>query len=66
MKKSDWQPHVDDAYDLILALRGGHPEKCDHCGVLFTEDNVANPAEAGQWICYACMCIEMGWEAPKT
>lgn len=40
--------------DLILALRGGEPDKCDWCGNVFEEGDRFFPEEAGEWVCAAC------------
>lgn len=38
--------------DLIIALRGRHPDNCDWCSKPLGNHPV--PEEAGQWICRDC------------
>lgn len=40
--------------EIIAALRGGHPEKCDFCGEPFTDKRQPVPEEAGDWACTEC------------
>ena len=46
------------ARDLIVALRGGVPSKCDFCGSEVPE-SLLEPEEAGEWVCHTCM---LRWE----
>jgi hypothetical protein len=40
--------------DLIAALRGGYPEKCDFCEQAYTPERHPVPEEAGLWACSVC------------
>jgi hypothetical protein len=40
--------------DVIIALRGGIPEKCDFCGKQ-TPPEQMHPEEAGEWACETCL-----------
>ncbi len=40
--------------ELIIALRGGVPSKCDFCGKV-TESSKLHPEEAGAWVCIECL-----------
>lgn len=40
--------------ELIIALRGGVPEKCDFCDQPYTDQRYPVPEEAGQWACIEC------------
>ncbi len=40
--------------ELIVALRGGVPPRCDFCREEFPEEEL-HPEEAGQWICVGCI-----------
>lgn len=43
------------AFDLIVDLRGGLPEKCDFCGQPFVpKQRWPIPEEAGEWACNEC------------
>ena len=42
-----------DARELLIALRGGVPLKCDFCGKE-TEPDKLEPEEAGAWVCWEC------------
>jgi hypothetical protein len=42
------------AFELIVALRGGLPMKCDFCLQPFTDERYPIPEEAGLWACRAC------------
>lgn len=44
--------------DLIIALRGGIPAKCDFCGKETPPERM-DPEEGGEWVCYDC---EERWE----
>lgn len=54
----------DDApamgWELIAALRGGVPERCDFCDRLYTAERYPVPEEAGLWACIECW---NHWEA---
>jgi hypothetical protein len=41
------------ARELLLALRGNPPSKCDWCGKECPPDEL-HPEEAGQWVCLKC------------
>jgi ribosomal protein L37AE/L43A len=43
------------AFNLIVGLRGGLPEKCDFCDQPFTERRYPVPEEAGEWTCSECV-----------
>jgi hypothetical protein len=58
------------AFELIVSLRGGLPEKCDFCGQPFDYDALRTaqaspsgvgqlrwpvPEEAGEWTCSECL-----------
>jgi ribosomal protein L37AE/L43A len=43
------------AFDLIVSLRGGLPERCDFCKKPYTEDRYPIPEEAGEWTCNECV-----------
>jgi hypothetical protein len=43
------------AFDLIVGLRGGLPEKCDFCDQPFTTERHPVPEEAGEWTCSECV-----------
>jgi len=43
------------AFDFIVSLRGGLPEKCDFCGQKFTRERYPIPEEAGEWTCSECL-----------
>lgn len=47
-----------DARELIVALRGGVPAKCDFCQQEVEPENL-HPEEAGEWACIECI---MRWE----
>jgi len=43
------------AFDFIVALRGGFPEKCDFCQQPYIEHvRWPVPEEAGEWACNEC------------
>lgn len=42
------------ARELIEAIRGGVPAKCDFCGKE-TEPEMLEPEEAGAWVCHECL-----------
>jgi hypothetical protein len=42
------------AFQLIADIRGGLPERCDFCGLAYTEGRYAIPEEAGEWACNHC------------
>jgi len=44
-----------DTFDLLVALRGGLPERCDFCGKPYNEDRNPEPEEAGEWACSECV-----------
>lgn len=48
---SDEEP---TARELIEAIRGGVPSKCDFCGSE-TEPHDLHPEEAGEWACITCI-----------
>jgi len=41
--------------ELIVAMRGGIPDRCDFCDQPFTEANYPTPEEAGEWACIECV-----------
>jgi hypothetical protein len=43
-----------NTFDLIVALRGGLPEKCDFCGLPYGDGRYPVPEEAGDWSCNEC------------
>ena len=43
------------AFDLIVWLRGGLPEKCDFCDQPFNERRYPVPEEGGEWTCSECL-----------
>lgn len=43
-----------DARDLIVALRGGVPTKCDFCLEERAPEDM-HPEEAGEWACIYCI-----------
>jgi len=49
-----------DAYEMIVALRGGLPIHCDFCGEEIPENELPIPEEAGAWACRRCWDY---WEA---
>lgn len=42
-------------FDLIVALRGGVPERCDFCGQPYDAKRHPEPEEAGEWACTECV-----------
>ena len=44
----------DEVKALVIALRGGLPEKCDFCGKETAEPDL-HPEEAGAWACTDCL-----------
>jgi hypothetical protein len=52
----------DAAFNLIVDLRGGLPEKCDFCHEPFTEQRYPVPEEAGDWACSDCVKL---WETEE-
>jgi len=40
--------------DLLIAIRGGLPEKCDFCGLPYDKNRWPVPEEAGAWSCNVC------------
>lgn len=42
---------MDNTRDLIIALRGGLPEKCDFCGA---DSDDLDPEEGDMWACREC------------
>jgi hypothetical protein len=57
---SDWDRA---AFDMIVRLRGGHPEKCDFFEQPYTETRCPIPEEAGEWTCSECWAR---WEKEAT
>lgn len=45
----------DPVLEMLVALRGGAPEKCDFCGHVFKNDDQIIPEEAGAWACRGCL-----------
>ncbi len=39
---------------MIVALRGGIPERCDFCEQPYTDERLPVPEEAGDWACTEC------------
>lgn len=50
---------MDNMRDLIIAMRGGVPDKCDFCGE--TSDEL-EPEEGWEWVCHKCL---KRWENDK-
>ncbi len=46
---------MDDVTEMLIALRGGIPEKCDFCLKPFTKERYPTPEEAGDWACSECL-----------
>jgi len=44
-----------NTFDMIVALRGGHPATCDFCDQPYTESRHPEPEEAGLWTCSECV-----------
>lgn len=61
-------PPPDDynqaAFNLIVGLRGGLPERCDFCDQPFTQERYPIPEEGGEWACNACY-VRWGYHPPK-
>ena len=47
-----------NAFDMIVALRGGLPEKCDFCERSYEDGRYPVPEEAGAWSCNECEAQE--------
>ena len=45
---------MNKTIELIAAIRGGIPEKCDFCDWPLNESN-AVPEECGDWACVNCL-----------
>ena len=45
----------DCTWQMLIDLRGGHPEKCDFCDQPYTDERHPEPEEAGMWACSECM-----------
>lgn len=43
------------AFELICALRGGYPKRCDFCSKPYTRGRYPIPEEAGEWTCNECL-----------
>ena len=43
-----------NSLDLVAAIRGGWPEKCDFCGRSYENGRYPEPEEAGAWSCNEC------------
>lgn len=43
-----------DPIELIAALRGGIPERCDFCGEPYSDVRRPVPEEGGEWACTVC------------
>ena len=41
--------------DLLIALRGGLPDKCDFCEQPYNDERQPQPEEAGMWTCTECV-----------
>jgi hypothetical protein len=48
------------AFDMLVAMRGGLPERCDFCGHAYADGRYPVPEEAGAWACNEC---EAHWNA---
>jgi len=42
------------AFNLIVGLRGGLPERCDFCNEPYGRGRYPVPEEAGAWSCSEC------------
>lgn len=43
------------AFDMLVAMRGGVPEKCDFCGQPYGADRYPVPEEGQAWACSDCL-----------
>lgn len=51
----DWRWIMsNEARELIIALRGGVPPKCDFCNKEIPPEHL-HPEEAGDWACIDCI-----------
>src|SRR5262249_9552848 len=53
MRKPKDRPPVSYT-DMLIALRGGLPDKCDFCGLPYEGTRYPVPEEAGAWSCNKC------------
>lgn len=44
----------DRMLEILTAIRGGHPRRCDFCKQLYTKKRIPIPEEAGEWACNQC------------
>ncbi len=44
----------NEIFKMIVALRGGIPERCDFCEQPYTDERFPVPEEAGDWACTEC------------
>ena len=44
----------NEIFKMIVALRGGIPERCDFCEQPYTDERLPVPEEAGDWACTEC------------
>ena len=44
----------NEIFEMIVALRGGIPERCDFCEQPYTDERLPVPEEAGDWACTEC------------
>lgn len=47
-----------DVTELIVAMRGGVPDRCDYCGTEYSNEVHAIPDEAGTWSCTKCFPMD--------
>lgn len=51
-----------NSFDLIVALRGGLPDRCDFCDQPFTDERYPIPEEGSEWACSECVAR---WDAAE-
>ena len=51
------------AFDFLVSIRGGLPEKCDFCERPYGGGRYPVPEEAGAWSCNEC---ESRWDAEES
>jgi len=66
MVPRDTNPITQAAFDLIVELRGGLPDKCDFCGQPYTVARYPVPEEASAWACIECERRWMKEDQSKT
>lgn len=52
VERQDSEPAT--GWELIAALRGGVPARCDFCDGEYTAERYPVPEEAGLWACIEC------------